>query len=143
MADPTMTPEKRAFLEELLKTAVSKMAYGDDVEWEMTIDGEEDDEQLLFEELRKVSSVKSLFFLERFRKLMFVVLPKSLRTIGDGIAWIDPELYASAVRTIVGETLDAFEASPSSVPWQRVELALALLYGFGEFVSIILLRASI
>ncbi|GAA5992257.1 hypothetical protein JCM5350_006326 [Sporobolomyces pararoseus] len=112
MADPTMTPEKRAFLEELLKTAVSKMAYGDDVEWEMTIDGEEDDEQLLFEELRK-----------------------SLRTIGDGIAWIDPELYASAVRTIVGETLDAFEASPSSVPWQRVELALALLYGFGQAIA--------
>lgn len=60
------------------------------------------------------------------------VILQSLRTIGDGIAWIDPELYASAIRTIVSETLDAFEASPASVPWQRVELALALLYGFGE-----------
>jgi exportin-T len=51
-----MTNEKRAFLEELLKGAVSKMAYGDEVEWEMSIVGEEDEEQLLFEELRKVRS---------------------------------------------------------------------------------------
>ncbi|GAA5937886.1 Ran GTPase-binding protein LOS1 [Sporobolomyces koalae] len=112
MADPTMTTEKRAFLEELLKSAVSKMAYEADTEWEMAIVGEEDEDQLLFEELRK-----------------------SLRTIGDGIAWIDPELYASAVRSIVGETLDAFEASSANVPWQRVELALALLYGFGQAIS--------
>jgi len=62
-------------------------------------------------------------------------LLQSLRTIGDGIAWIDPELYASAIRTIVSETLDAFEASPASIPWQRVELALALLYGFGESLT--------
>ncbi|GAA6024202.1 hypothetical protein JCM11491_001283 [Sporobolomyces phaffii] len=112
MADPTMTSEKRAFLEELLKSAVSKMAYGPDAEWEMAIVGEEDEDQLLFEELRK-----------------------SLRTIGDGIAWIDPELYGAAIRTVVGETLDAYEASPASVPWQRVELALALLYGFGQAIS--------
>lgn len=54
-ADPTMTVEKRAFLEELLKAAVGGMTYGQEVEWEMATVGEEDEDQLLFEELRKVS----------------------------------------------------------------------------------------
>ncbi|GAA5912917.1 Ran GTPase-binding protein LOS1 [Sporobolomyces salmoneus] len=112
MTDPTMTSEKRGFLEQLLKAAVGKMEFGQEVEWEMSIVGEEDEDQLLFEELRK-----------------------SLRTIGDGIAWIDPELYGTAIRTIVSETLDAYEASPTSVPWQRIELALALLYGFGQAIA--------
>jgi len=58
-ADPTMTVEKRAFLEELLKAAVGGMAYGGEVEWEMATVGEEDEDQLLFEELRKVSTPKN------------------------------------------------------------------------------------
>lgn len=55
MTDPTMTSEKRGFLEQLLKAAVGKMEFGQEVEWEMSIVGEEDEDQLLFEELRKVS----------------------------------------------------------------------------------------
>ncbi|GAA5820935.1 hypothetical protein JCM10212_000554 [Sporobolomyces blumeae] len=112
MPDPTMTQEKRGFLEELLKGIVAGMEFGQDFEWELSAEGEEDEEMLLFEELRK-----------------------SLRVIGDGIAWVDPELYASAIRTIVSETLDALESNPQAVSWQRVELALALLFGFGQAIS--------
>ncbi|GAA5960825.1 hypothetical protein JCM21900_002296 [Sporobolomyces salmonicolor] len=115
MPDPTMTPEKHAFLTALLKATVDKMRYKEDVEWEVSLEGEEDEEMLLFAEMRK-----------------------NLRVIGDGIAWIDPTLYADAVRTIVGETLDLYEASGGTgagLSWQRIEMALAMLYGFGQAIS--------
>lgn len=111
MPDPTMTDSKRAFLSELLAGTVGKMAYPDDAEWELALEGDEDEEQLLFAEMRK-----------------------NLRVIGDGIAWIDPDLYAQGVRSIVAETLDLFEAGGATdgrLTWQRLELALAMLYGFG------------
>jgi hypothetical protein len=57
--------------------------------------------------------------------------PQNLRVLGDGIAWIDPTLYATAVQQIIGETLDAYQANPAGLSWQRIELAMAMLYGFG------------
>ncbi|GAA6017846.1 hypothetical protein JCM10207_003473 [Rhodosporidiobolus poonsookiae] len=114
MDDPTMTPEKRAFLGELLRAATGKMAYGEDVEWEAppVIPEEEDEEMREFNELRK-----------------------NLRVITDGIAWIDPTLYAEAVQSIIVETLDLYQANPQGLSWQRIELALAMLYGFGQAIS--------
>lgn len=50
----SMTPEKRAFLIELLNVTVQKMEYKADAEWTMSIEGEEDDEALQFAEMRKV-----------------------------------------------------------------------------------------
>lgn len=57
MDDPTMTDTKRAFLTELLKASVGKMEYKEGVEWEMGLEGEEDEEQVAFAEMRKVSPV--------------------------------------------------------------------------------------
>lgn len=54
-AAATLTAEKRAFLVELLKATVAKMEYKSDVEWELSLEGEEDEEMLLFAEMRKVS----------------------------------------------------------------------------------------
>ena len=58
--DPTegMTPEKRAFLTQLLRVTLQKMEFGKDVEWEMNVEGEEDEEQLKFVELRHVRSFR-------------------------------------------------------------------------------------
>ncbi|GAA5895540.1 hypothetical protein JCM8208_005261 [Rhodotorula glutinis] len=115
MPDPTMTDSKRAFLSELLAGTVGKMAYPADGEWELALEGDEDEDQVLFAEMRK-----------------------NLRVIGDGIAWIDPDLYAQGVRSIVAETLDLFEAGGANdgrLTWQRLELALAMLYGFGQAIS--------
>ncbi|GAA5891828.1 hypothetical protein JCM6882_007375 [Rhodosporidiobolus microsporus] len=112
MDDPTMSETKRAFLTELLKVGIEKMRYGEEVEWEMSLEGEEEEEQVAFAEMRK-----------------------NLRVLTDGIAWIDPSLYADAVQTIIGETFAAYAANPQGVSWQRVELALAMLYGFGQAIS--------
>ncbi|GJN94034.1 hypothetical protein Rhopal_007097-T1 [Rhodotorula paludigena] len=115
MPDPTMTDAKRAFLTELLQGTVGKMAYGADVEWELALEGDEDEDMLAFAEMRK-----------------------NLRVIGDGVAWIDPELYAQGVRGIVLETIDLFEqggANDGRLSWQRIELALAMLYGYGQAIS--------
>ncbi|GAA5859251.1 hypothetical protein JCM8547_008938 [Rhodosporidiobolus lusitaniae] len=112
MDDPTMTETKKAFLTELLKASVRKMEYKEEVEWELALEGEEDEEMLAFAEMRK-----------------------SMRVIGDGIAWIDPSLYAAAVQSIIVETFDAYQANPAGLSWQRIELALAMLYGFGQAIS--------
>lgn len=115
MPDPTMTDAKRAFLSELLKGTVSKMSYAEDAEWDLALEGEEDEDQRAFDEMRR-----------------------NLRVIGDAIAWIDPELYADGVRGIILETIDLYEAGGAEdgrLSWQRIELALAMLYGFGAFWS--------
>ncbi|KAG0654816.1 pre-tRNA nuclear export protein [Rhodotorula mucilaginosa] len=115
MPDPTMTDSKRAFLSELLKGTVSKMAYADEAEWDLALEGEEDEDQRAFDEMRK-----------------------NLRVIGDAVAWIDPELYAEGVRGIILETIDLYEAGGAKdgrLSWQRIELALAMLYGFGQAIS--------
>lgn len=35
------------------------------------------------------------------------------------------------MQSIIGETFDAYQANPQGLSWQRIELALAMLYGFG------------
>ncbi|KAK4048624.1 pre-tRNA nuclear export protein [Microbotryomycetes sp. JL201] len=112
-AAATMTPEKRTFLTELLKATVEKMSYKDDDEWTLSVEGDEDEEEAQFAELRK-----------------------NLRMVGDAIASIDPELYSEALRSIIVPTLEAYEAGASELPWQKVELALALLYGYGQAISV-------
>lgn len=56
-AKTPLAPERRQFLTELLKTAVAKMEYtiGDD-EWSLSVEGEEDEDEQKFAELRKVST---------------------------------------------------------------------------------------
>lgn len=59
---------------------------------------------------------------------------QNLKVILDAVALIDPELYSEAARSIVIATLDAYSAggaTAASLSWQRVELALHLIYGYG------------
>ncbi|KAM0750236.1 Exportin-T [Meredithblackwellia eburnea MCA 4105] len=110
-----MTEEKKAFLTGLLDVVVRKMEYAPETEWSLSPEGEEDDDERVFAEMRK----------------NFIV-------VADAIAWIDPELYAAATRSLVINTIDSYEAggaTASGLPWQRVELATFLLYGFGQAVS--------
>ncbi|GAA5993378.1 hypothetical protein JCM11641_008430, partial [Rhodosporidiobolus odoratus] len=113
MPDPSMTTEKRSFLGDLLRVCCGKMEFGREVEWEMPEEGEEEEEWRQWEEMRK-----------------------NLRLIADGIAWIDPTLYSEAVQSIIGATLEAYQTAGETVSWQRVELAVALLYGFGQALSL-------
>lgn len=50
-----ITPERRLFLTELLKATVQKMEYKADADWSLSLEGEEDEEALVFGEMRKVS----------------------------------------------------------------------------------------
>ena len=111
-----MTAEKQAFLTELLKVTLTKMQYKAEAEWEMPVEGEEDEDVLLFAELRKI-----------------------LRVIGDAIAWIDPDLYSAGVRSIIVPTFDGFEAGgpgAASLSWQQLELSLNLVYNYGQALSL-------
>lgn len=110
-----MTPEKQQFLTRLLDIVVSKMEYAADVEWALSAEGEEDDDELTFAEMRKNFCV-----------------------VADAIAWIDPELYTNVTRQIVINTIDKYEsagAAAQGLTWQRVELATYLLYSFGPPLS--------
>lgn len=55
-----MTPAKRLFLTELLRVSFQRMEYGPDAEWALSAEGEEDDAELAFAEMRKVRAI--LFF---------------------------------------------------------------------------------
>ncbi|SGY86016.1 BQ5605_C009g05795 [Microbotryum silenes-dioicae] len=104
--------ERSAFLTALLKAAIVKMQYKPDDEWMLSKDGEEDDEELAFLDLRK-----------------------NLRQIGDAIAILDPQLYSEVIQSTIVPTIEAFEQG-ATLPWQRLELSLYLLYGFGQAILV-------
>ena len=124
-----MTPEKRAFLTQLLQVTIQRMEYGKDVEWEMNVEGEEDEEQLKFVELRHVRYV-----LHR-RCAETDLFAQSLKMIAEAVASIDHALHVEASRLIAITTLDILEAGgapAAALSWQRIELALYLVYRFGQ-----------
>ena len=54
-----LTVEKRGFLSELLRVVLQRMQYGVDAEWSMSAEGDEDDDELAFATMRKVSRSNS------------------------------------------------------------------------------------
>lgn len=55
------------------------------------------------------------------------------RTLIEHISTIDKSLHNEVVANIVGNTLNTLQRNgPSAVPWQQAELALHLVYTFGE-----------
>ncbi|RUO96313.1 armadillo-type protein [Jimgerdemannia flammicorona] len=87
------------------------MRYDDEIDWGY---GEEEaEEEALFIELRKVGRT-------------------SLKGFSDAIAAIDDALYTSYVHSVVIGTFDAFEKLGAEVDWREAELALHVLYLFGE-----------
>lgn len=61
----------------------------------------------------------------------FELLRKDLRSFMDSISTIDPDLVTQAVRTLVLNTLSRYRNGPS-VEWHDAELAVFLVYIFGE-----------
>jgi exportin-T len=68
---------------------------------------------------------------------------QACRSSIEHIASIDKSLHTEVVANIVGSTLNTLQSSgPSAVPWQQTELALHLVYTFGEMAKSKLNRAK-
>lgn len=50
----------------------------------------------------------------------------------DAIAWIDFDLFSNSVRQLIVSTLDSVDSGSSNLDWKDVELALYVLYLYGE-----------
>lgn len=104
-----MTSEKQSFLSELLRIVLEKMRYSTDAEW---AGGDEEDEEAAnnFAEVRK-----------------------NLKILSDAVAWIASDIYISVTTNLLTSVLDAVDARDmASVQWQQAELAMHVLYNFGE-----------
>ncbi|KAK6908461.1 hypothetical protein I203_102463 [Kwoniella mangroviensis CBS 8507] len=108
---PPLTPQRREFLASMLDILIRQLAWPEDAEWEAPGNEEDsDDEMALFRTFRI-----------------------HCRAYIESIAQIEKGLHTEVVARIVVATLDAFQAGgPSAVPWQQAELALHLIYTFGE-----------
>jgi exportin-T len=61
---------------------------------------------------------------------------QACRSSIEHISNIDKSLHTEVVANIVGGTLNTLQTSgPSAVPWQQAELALHLVYTFGEMAK--------
>ncbi|WVR08059.1 hypothetical protein IAU60_005105 [Kwoniella sp. DSM 27419] len=111
---PLATPlssERRSFLASMLDVLIRQLAWPEEAEWEAPGTEEDSDEETaLFRNFR----VHCRAFIE-------------------SIAQIDKGTHTEVVARIVVATLDAFQSGGSqAVPWQQAELALHLVYTFGE-----------
>nr|XP_019043552.1 exportin-T [Kwoniella bestiolae CBS 10118]OCF22482.1 exportin-T [Kwoniella bestiolae CBS 10118] len=108
---PPLTPQRREFLASMLDILIRQLAWPDDAEWEAPgSDEDSDDEMALFRTFRV-----------------------QCRAYIESIAQIEKGLHTEVVARIVVATLDAYQAGgASAVPWQQAELALHLIYTFGE-----------
>ncbi|PCH42166.1 ARM repeat-containing protein [Wolfiporia cocos MD-104 SS10] len=95
---------KRTFLTSLLRVILEKLKWAEDDNPE---DMDEDD-KAVFEDLRK-----------------------DLRTFLDAVFVIEQSLVAEALRSLVMNTLTAY-GSGSALKWNDAELAIYLVYSFGE-----------
>ncbi|KAG8712895.1 pre-tRNA nuclear export protein [Ceratobasidium sp. 395] len=98
-----LTPAKRAFLLQTLETLLQKMRWNPDED----PDDLDDDDRSAFENLRN-----------------------DLRLFLDSISSIDEELVASAINTLAMNTLSRADGT---VGWADAELAVYLVYLYGEF----------
>ncbi|KAK9766337.1 pre-tRNA nuclear export protein [Basidiobolus ranarum] len=96
---------QRELLASLIQVVVFKMKYDPDTEWD---DEEEDDEEILFSELRK-----------------------NLKLFFDSIAAIDQELFNNYVQSFIVSTFETIQ-NGGSTHWTDAELALHLAYLYGE-----------
>lgn len=102
-SDP-VEPEKRSFLTSLLGVIFTKMKWEEDTD----VDELDDEDRGAFESLRK-----------------------DLRSFVDSVLFIDQDLVTDAVRAQALDILNAYSAGVS-VKWNDAELAIYLVYIFGE-----------
>ena len=55
-----------------------------------------------------------------------------MKTVYDAVAWIDFDLLSEGCKNFVFSTLDAVDAGGAGQSWEDVELALYILYLYGE-----------
>ncbi|KIR29357.1 exportin-T [Cryptococcus deuterogattii LA55] len=108
---PQLSPERRQFLASMLDILIRQLAWPEDTEWEAPGNEDELDED--------IAAFKN------FRG--------SCRSFIESIAQIDKSLHTEVVARIVIATLDAYASGgAAAVPWQQAELAMHLVYTFGE-----------
>lgn len=109
-----LPPDKAQFFATLLETQVKKLQWPEGVAW--TLSGEDEEDETDQEELEA-----------------FLDMRKRLRSDIDSIAYIDPDLFNSIVIGYISDTLNAYQSQGSAaVPWQRAELAVYLIFIYGE-----------
>lgn len=111
-AQTHLTPEKAEFLNKLLEVTIRKMRYSNEEEWGGEDDASEDgqDEAVV----------------------AFLDFRRNLKTIFDAVAAVDFDLFATDVKGLITRTLDSVDSGSSDLEWMDVEVALFVLYSYGE-----------
>ncbi|WWD20310.1 exportin-T [Kwoniella shandongensis] len=111
---PPLSPERRQFLASMLDVLIRQLAWPEEAEWEAPGNEDESDEEIA-----------------AFRNFR-----GSCRSFIESIAQIEKGLHTEVVARIVVATLDAYQSGgPSAVSWQQAELAMHLVYTFGELAK--------
>ncbi|EGN99272.1 hypothetical protein SERLA73DRAFT_54418 [Serpula lacrymans var. lacrymans S7.3] len=105
MSSDPIDETKRSFLISLLRVILEKMKWDDETD----LDDMDEGDKTAFETLRK-----------------------DLRSFMDSVLMIDQDLVTDAVRTLALNTLSAYHQNAASVKWHDAELAIYLVYIFGE-----------
>ncbi|CAD6943271.1 unnamed protein product [Tilletia controversa] len=117
-------PEKAEFIRALMGAIISKMQYRETLDWsglgmmtQNSDDGSVDEEEGRFEETRR-----------------------NLQMLMRAIAAIDESLFTAPVVQFITTTFSTYASAAASgnasaaISWQPIELALSLLYQFGEIL---------
>ena len=115
-----MTEEKKQFLSSLLEVAFQKMKWDTDAD----PDSMDDDDQLGFDTMRKVGEIPQML-------ILLLRPPQDLRTFADSVMAIDESLVNGYVQNLALDTLQQFQ-SGISISWQDAELAVYLIFLYGE-----------
>ncbi|KAA1118240.1 pre-tRNA nuclear export protein [Puccinia graminis f. sp. tritici] len=116
--DSHLNQEKRTFLSQLLRLIVIKVRYPPDdlFQWEPpALPGETEDEDMVVYHDRR----------------------RQLKTIIEAIAVIDETLFQETIDPLISNVLDHIISeggNACNVCWQEIELALVMLYNYGEAV---------
>ncbi|KAF9969790.1 pre-tRNA nuclear export protein [Actinomortierella ambigua] len=129
-ATGTLPQEQKAFLRQLLEAIVIKMKYGEDMDWVcVAIAGGSESVGAVGEDL--IDDEEMLNFLEMRREL---------KRFYDLISVLSASLTTSFLHAAVTTTLGTYvnekgSGAPSSLNWRDLELALYLLYLYGEAIK--------
>lgn len=126
--DEPIFQERRAFLKQTLDTILEKMKWDEEDD-----PGDMDEDDLAaFDLLRKVR----IFLLTSLRviALTLYVHLQDLRVFLDSIQTLDHDLVTSTIHSLAITTLTAFEGG-ISLKWQAAELAIHLVYLYGEIIK--------
>lgn len=122
-----LSEERRQFLSSLLDILIRQLAWPRDAEWEAPT-GEEPD---LGDELATMQAKRIVS-----RLLIHPLTSQACRSFIESISQLDRNLHTEVVARIVVSTLEALQSGgPSAVSWQQAELALHLVYTFGEMTK--------